>query len=280
MNSKKIYRLLILSLVLVNVGCLMSCETYRYQKQLRKNPLHKDNVPACEKSPIDGVWHDGYRMQRIDGGRMYYSIENKGKHYAFGFDTYWPMVTMGDIVRVAPGRYRAMFLGKSNKLDRSGTLTVITNEKMVLKFGEKIGQFYTRVKLDDEKWFLDDLNQFRQQSTVSQAQSRLIKIHEVSTDPVVVPQGHPFDLHVAYTVNDPRSNDSTLPAEFSYVVKQGDKIIFKSRPQIVKSPNSRPTERIVHLKGTIDKGAYIIEVLLTCCGLRETQAANLFITEE
>ncbi len=280
MNRNKTYRFLILVVVLVSIGCLTSCETHYAQKALREDPLHKDNVLAGEKSPIDGLWHDGYYTQRIDRGRMYPSIENKGKHYAFGYDTYWPMVSMGDIVWVAPGRYRAMYLGKSNKLDRPCTLTVISNKKIALKFGDKIDQFYTRVKLDNEKWFLDDLNQFRQQSTASRRPSPSISIHEVSTDPVVVPQGQPFDLLVDYTANDPNTNDPTLPVEFSYMVKQGDEILFKSRPQIATSPNGRPTERIVHLKGAIDKGAYIIEISLIYGGLRETQPANLFISEE
>jgi hypothetical protein len=279
MNRNKTYWYLIPVVTLVSIGCLTSCETHYAQKALRENPLHKDNVLAGEKTPIDGVWNDGYRVQRIDRGRMYFSIKNKGKHYAFGYDTYWPMVSMGDIVRVAPGRYRAKYLGKTNKLDRPCTLTVVSDEKIALKYSDKIDQFLTRVDLDNEKWFLDDLNQFRQQSIASRTQSPSIEIQEVSTDPVVVPQGQPFDLRVAYTINDPNTNDSTLPVEFSYVVKQGDEILFKSRPQLATSPNGRPTERIVHLKGAIDKGAYIIEVLLTRDGLRETQAANLFISE-
>ncbi len=279
MDSSKTYRFLILVVALMSSICLISCEAHYVQKALRENALHKDNVLAGEKNPIDGVWQDGYYTQRIDRGRMYPSIENKGKHYAFGADTYWPMVSMGDIVRVAPGRYRAKFLGKTNKLDRPCTLTVVSNEKIALKFGDKIDQFYTRVKLDDEKWFLDDLNQFRQQSSASRVQSPSIKIHEVSTDPVVVPQGHAFDLHVNYTASDPSSNDRTLPVEFSYIVKRGNKIMFKSRPQITTSPNGRATERIVHLKGTIEKGTYIIEILLTRDGLKETEAANLFISE-
>jgi hypothetical protein len=257
---------------------------------MRKDPNHKDNIPEGAVSPIDGLWTDGYYLQRIEKGRMYYAKEDKDKWRAYGMDLYWPSVTTRDIVRVGPGRYRAISYD-----NLPWTLTVVSTDKIVAKSKGKVVQLYTRVKLDDEKWFLSDLKlasqetpqkgkrlgsapTSKQRRQADRANYPLITIHRVSIDPVVVPQGQPFDLIVSYMVQDLSTNQNTLPITFGYKVRGGDRTIFESKPKVAVSPNGRSAERVVHLEGSIQNGLYTVEVSLVYGGIRKTERVELRIT--
>ncbi|MDY6844643.1 MAG: hypothetical protein SVW57_11180, partial [Thermodesulfobacteriota bacterium] len=55
-------RILVFINVLLGFVVFVSCapEIYLARKNLRKDPLHKDNIPEKPVCPIDGLWKDPY----------------------------------------------------------------------------------------------------------------------------------------------------------------------------------------------------------------------------
>ena len=233
MKKNKLPSILVILTVLITGVFLLSCMGSG-SHIMRKHPHHKDNVPEGDRSPIDGLWTDGFYKHRIEKGRMYFAEEDRDKWKKnLGSDVYWPSAVVRDIVRVGPGRYRANTLNLGSDKYMPCTPTVVSIDRIVEKSQGKVVKFFTRVKLDDEKWFMSDFElasqkppqkRERLESVPTSTQrlpddragSPLITIHRVSIDPVVVPQGRPFDLLVSYMVQDLNTNQNTLPITFGY----------------------------------------------------------------
>ena len=260
---------LIIAFIIPFIG-LTSCEYQTARKMLREDPLHMDNIPEKPACPIDGLWKDAYHGYKwgIEKGRMY----TADKIMINGHDMSWPMVTLRDIVRVAPGKYRGNWV-QSGSTWKPCTLSVVSKDELVSKSEGKTIGLYRKIRLDNEQWFLSDFNLALRQAALKKKQAVAesqnyshpekkrtekpsVKIHRITINPSTIKPGSKFDLHFEYTVNDPSENDVLIHAQFSYIILDGKRALFISKPSVIKNENGQRIEKTVHLVGSKKKGVY------------------------
>ena len=291
----------ILLVAMVMISC--APEVYLAKNQLRKDPRHKANIPEKPACPIDGLWKDAYYGYKsgIEKGRLF----TADTIMVQGHDMSWPMVSVKEIVRVAPGKYRC--LADSVKKWRPATISVVSKNELVLKREGKVHGIYHKIRLNNEKWFLSDFNQMTRKATTSapagrpsvllaptpsvavQQESRVnsrsapakaaVEIHSLTLTPATIAPGAKFDLRLAYQVADHHRANPRLPAWFSYSIWEGETVLMKSKPVVIQNENGHKMERVVHLSGSKKKGVYSVRALLKYDGLSTAKAAELIICD-
>ena len=203
----------------------------------------------------------------------------------------WPMVSVKEIVRVAPGKYRGLMM-EHGKGWKPCTFSVISKKELVQKSEGKIVGLYQKIRCDDEQWFLrdfDDMIRQAQTAEVSVAQIQpsdiqaqrnpeatqtaslsehfvakksSITIYNMSICPAAITPGSKFDLQFEYMINDPSLSNDLVLAQFSYCILENEKIIARSKPTVIECEGGQKIEEIIHLVGSTHKGVYTIQITL------------------
>ncbi len=89
-----------------------------------------------------------------------------------------------------------------------------------------------------------------------------ITIYQLSVTPVTVSPRQQFTLNLEYGISDDFIVFDTLPLVFSYSIKKGEQVLFRSRPLTELMPQNKSVKRTVSLKAGNIPGDYEIEVYL------------------
>jgi len=286
--------------ILVGLGC--SPEVYLAKRALRKDPLHKANIPEKPACPIDGLWMDAYASKKvgIEKGRLYMA----DKIMASGHDLGWPMVTTRDIVRVGPGRYRGNTITSGNKFQPC-TFSVVSEDTLIEKYlGKVVTGIYKKIRLDNEKWFLEDYELVMKQASAPKAtdpqlmgvtvapenkpaegaipthpgpeEHSYIQLHKVSAHPPTVMPGEKIALLIEFSASDPLIKNPVIPVRCSYTISQGQSVLFRSRPSMIDAKNGRMTEWTIHIASSKKRGDYRIDLSLAYKGDIKGQSSTNF----
>jgi tetratricopeptide (TPR) repeat protein len=106
-----------------------------------------------------------------------------------------------------------------------------------------------------------------------------VTIESVTIQPNPVAPGGKFDLVVEYRVDNPLVAAEKVAVQFGYAILQEGSSLFAKKPFAVQSFNGRPTRRTEHVTASQTKGAYTIEVTVSCSGRTDTKIANLRIEQ-
>lgn len=271
-KNNKAYLLVILVL---GAFLMNSCapEVHMARSALKKDPKHKDNIPERPACPIDGLWKDSYYGYKfgIEKGRLF----DRNPIIIHGKDMSWPMVSIKDIVRVAPGKYRGLTMAGGGGWNPC-TLTVVQGNKLVQKTKGRTTQVYEYISLHNPRWFTDDYRAMQaaaaskpRESGISghervsgSSQKPSLKLQGVELRPQAIKPGDAFDMEFKYLVSDSGSGKKTLPVQYQYRILAGKKVLLKSEPSVIQSGNGLMMSKVINLQGSGKKGVYTIEVLI------------------
>jgi hypothetical protein len=178
---------------------------------------------------------------------------------------------------------------------------VVSKNKLIHKMNKKVRGIYIKVKLDNERWFLDDFNrmhgvspagpisnrnpQYRTPAVNSHKQNNLhnwetknpsITIQNLRTSPSMVKPGLEFDLIVDYKVTDGSTNNRIIPANFIYSIWGNGELLFSSDPIQMKCRNGQNMQKVVNLRAASKIGTYELKVAIRCKNI-EKQGSTLLI---
>lgn len=88
--------------------------------------------------------------------------------------------------------------------------------------------------------------------------SLVIQLLEIT--PGIVAPGNKFDLIVEFSVTDPVVMKKDIAVQFSYVIYEGDKVLFESEAATIESKNGISMTRTEHLIAAKQKGIYRMRV--------------------
>ena len=279
-------------------GCTVFMSQYEFvDKELKKKPNHVVNVPPKAPLPIDGVWSNPYdgRDYLMDRGRI--NLIDKGTRELPGF----PMVTVKDIERVGPGRYRGTsMLNPGCRV----TYSIVAENKLLERTFKKDG--YVDV-VYDMKWmapgrksgFLREYEAFLRESQAGGISSQAgdtqiaqpsgdraseqtpIVVYKMYTEPGRVTPGTKFDLIIEYAVTDPAVSSNRIPMTLTLEILKTKNAfqasnlkkpafptssltdrIHNFKPMNINCPNGKKTSSTVHLSAAKDKGSYYLVAYL------------------
>ncbi len=248
------------------VLCMTGCAPNYQQavlKQYKKDPSHISNVPPQKALPIDGVWVNPYEGEKymMDRGRMY--IIGQGTPQVPAFQ----MVTVKDIKRVGPGRYKGIgiFWGGVPV-----TFSIVSEDKLLQRTFRKEGpmdivfdKFF--IPTQREAAFLSEYNAFLRESQGKQLEpmktnAPAIEIYNVKTMPVNIAPGAKFDLIIEYMVTESSVKESQIPVTFGMKILKQKQTIHTFEPSDILCPIGIKTSRSIHLNATKTKGEYTFVV--------------------
>jgi hypothetical protein len=256
---------------------------------LKKDPHHKDNIPEKPACPIDGLWKDSYYGYRygIEKGRLF----DMNRNIVHGRDLSWPMVSIKDIVRVAPGKYRGLTMVGSNKW-KPCTLTVLEGNKIAQKSKGKSIQIYEYIRLSSSKWFDDDYTAMQAGVAIAPInravpsersppipKKRALELKSVGVHPRAIKPGDTFDFEFKYMASDSISKNGTLPVQYQCSIIEGKKVLLESNPSIIQSSSGLTMSKVIKLKGSNKKGVYTIKICISYKDLVENGSAELTVCD-
>ncbi len=89
-----------------------------------------------------------------------------------------------------------------------------------------------------------------------------VQIYSVDVKPERVSPFAEFDIIVKYSVTDPEIKQEEIPVSFVFGINQGQEVLVDSEPVIIYAKNGTPSQRVVHLKASGNKGTYQIKVTM------------------
>jgi hypothetical protein len=256
---------------------------------LKKDPHHKDNVPEKPACPIDGLWKDSYYGYRygIEKGRLF----DMNRNIVHGRDLSWPMVSIKDIVRVAPGKYCGLTMVGSNKW-KPCTLTVLKGNKIAQKSKGKAIQIYEYLRLSNPKWFHDDYKAMqagvstapinraaRSVRNSSISKKRALELKSVGVHPRAIKPGDAFSLEFKYMVYDSMSKNGILPVQYQCSIIEGKKVLLKSTLSIIQSSSGLTMSKVIKFKGSNKKGVYTLNIRVRYKNLVDNGSAELTVCD-
>jgi hypothetical protein len=281
---------LLVAVILGSCVLLASCapEIHMAKSALLKDPRHKDNIPEMPACPIDGLWKDsfyGYKFG-IEKGRLF----DRNPIIVQGHNMGWPMVSVKDIVRVAPGKYRGKSMAGSGGGWKPCTLTVVERNKLIQKVGGKTIQVYEYLSLFNPKWFHDDFKAMQvaalraRSGSSSNKASELpakpsLELQGVEIKPRAIKPGGLFDIEFKYIASDSSKGDKALPVKYQYKILVDKKVLLKSDPSVIRSGNGLLMTKVIKLEGSTKKGVYAIEVIIGYKDLVKNGTAELIVCE-
>lgn len=241
------------SMLFLAAGFLTGCFTYTITAKDVSD--HLGNFPPGEELAIDGTWKDAWGNEfEMEAGRMY-------------TEEVYPQVHYHHIERVAPGKYKA----QSSYVKSNYTISIVGEDKIIIR-ESSYDQVLTCIDLAHPDKFEEEFNVVKQEMDRPK-----IVVRGLSCVPRKMKPEMPFSLKCTYFLQRSDTSADTVPLTLSYQISEGNKVLFRSKPNTMSTPNRAESQRVVHLTASPKEGAYCIEVHLQSGSLSATDSCEFII---
>ena len=206
-------------------------------------------LPDADRQP----WGD---RVIIDRGRLYQP------------DFVYPWALLKNIIRVAPGKYRAENTGAKQIQGGNITLSVVSANKLAI-ITDMTEVAYTLISAKKNKWHLADYKlaikdaKAKKVRSPDNRQKQPVAFYQAAVEPAKVVRGDTILIKALFSVFDENSSQKIVPVEYYYEIKKQDRVIYKSDAKAIEAENGVKIPLEIKLKAASREGDYKIVLKLS-----------------